>query len=110
MHMHILIGGISEADLIASLYSWPGDRDVRKVYNRFGAIHYILTQTRKGKPKTAGHLDSDAIVGPCYLESDNLALWEDAVWAARARARSLAGRNAVNVRWARRRSDREQAL
>jgi len=100
-HIHIVVGNLPYQDLYASLSSWKGGRMIQRIYNRWGILHYILTQD-KGRHALdiLGHVP--ALLCP-PLCSDNLELYERKILAERAWDKSQRSKKAVNTRWAKQR-------
>src|SRR5713101_3939263 len=127
LHVHILTGNVPYAALARIVSSWPVDgfsrsAKIQKVTHRWGALHYLFSQTKNTWAHSRDDFANDALNSRCAcglllppVFSDMVDLLADMTWNQiretagrrssqdRSRSwRSRRARRAANARWSRR--------
>jgi hypothetical protein len=99
VHAHLLVGGLLYEDLIREVGTWQGISHIRRVYNRWGILHYLFSQERNPFRHSRDVMSHcHALVVP-PLESDNLHLLERQILRGRREDRRARARAAARARW-----------
>jgi len=110
LHAHLLVGGIPYEQIRSGVARWSHGSDVRKVWHRWGALHYLHAQeqnpwthrrdVRSYCPNVVQRFESDNLQGLAYLTRRQILQTASRRGISpSARARSAKARKAARARW-----------